>query len=74
MIYVTHHIEEILPIFNKTLLLKNGEVYAQGNKEELLNSATLSHFFNVPLEAQSEGGSAFLKTLFHEEDEIGIII
>ncbi|MFE4707607.1 ABC transporter ATP-binding protein [Peribacillus simplex] len=67
LIYVTHHIEEILPIFNKTLLLKNGEVYAQGNKEELLNSATLSNFFNVPLEAQSEGGRTYVKILQYEK-------
>ncbi|MGG0384415.1 ABC transporter ATP-binding protein [Priestia filamentosa] len=67
LIYVTHHIEEILPVFNKTCLLKDGEVYAQGNKEELLTSKTLSTFFNVPLEAQTENGRTYVKILQQEK-------
>lgn len=52
LIYVTHHIEEILPCFNKTLLLKGGEVFHAGCTEEMLSSDMLSRFFDVPIEAE----------------------
>lgn len=44
IIYVTHYTEEILPLFQKALFLKNGRVFANGNTAELMNSATLSRF------------------------------
>lgn len=50
MIYVTHHAEEILPMFNKTLLLKNGQVFATGDTTELISSEMLSEFFSLPVE------------------------
>lgn len=49
LIYVTHHIEEILPIFQKTLMLRRGEVYKTGNTEELITESQLSDFFEKPL-------------------------
>lgn len=50
IIYVTHHIEEILPAFNKTLLLKDGEVFASGDTQELITSDKLSSFFGIPVD------------------------
>jgi len=50
ILYVTHHLEEILPIFNKTLLLKEGQVFSSGNTNELLTSSHLSEFFGIPVE------------------------
>jgi len=47
IIYVTHHIEEILPVFNKTLLLKEGQVFASGDTTELITSEVLSPFFEL---------------------------
>ncbi|WP_045522073.1 ABC transporter ATP-binding protein [Neobacillus niacini] len=49
MIYVTHHVEEILPVFNKTLLLKEGQVFASGDTNELITSERLSQFFELPV-------------------------
>ncbi|TWT03654.1 ABC transporter ATP-binding protein [Planomicrobium sp. CPCC 101079] len=49
IIYVTHHIEEILPVFDKTLLLKDGEVFDSGNTAELITSEGLSAFFGIPV-------------------------
>jgi iron complex transport system ATP-binding protein len=34
MLYVTHHTEEILPCFDRLMLLKNGEIFAKGTQEE----------------------------------------
>lgn len=50
MIYVTHHVEEILPIFNKTLLLKDGKVFSTGATKEMISSSTLSLFLNMEVE------------------------
>lgn len=49
IIYVTHHIEEILPEFNKTLLLKDGKVFAAGETDKLINSEQFSEFFGMPV-------------------------
>jgi len=54
LIYVTHHVEEVLPCFNKTLLLKNGEIFKQGLSKELLNEETLSEFYKRPVSVQVE--------------------
>ncbi|MBP1999634.1 iron complex transport system ATP-binding protein [Paenibacillus shirakamiensis] len=50
MIYVTHHTEEILPIFSHTLLLRRGEVFAAGPTREVLQDDHLSAFFEMPVE------------------------
>ena len=42
LVLVTHHVEEILPCFNRVLLLKSGRVLAAGEKESVLTSANLS--------------------------------
>ncbi|PAE17211.1 molybdenum ABC transporter ATP-binding protein [Virgibacillus sp. 7505] len=49
IIYVTHHIEEILPIFHQTLLLKDGKVFASGCTSNMISSERLSDFFGIPV-------------------------
>ncbi|TWT07090.1 ABC transporter ATP-binding protein [Planococcus sp. CPCC 101016] len=60
IIYVTHHIEEILPEFNKTLLLKAGEVFASGDTAELITSERLSDFFDMPVNVVWSNGRPLL--------------
>lgn len=48
-IYVTHYPEEILPIFDKCLLLKNGCVYKKGLTADLMNDEEMSRFFSRSL-------------------------
>lgn len=55
VIYVTHYTEEILDIFQHTLLLKNGRVYAQGRTEELFTQERLSDFLDHPVVVQRDG-------------------
>ena len=45
-IYVTHYPEEIQPFMNKTLLLRGGRVFAQGNTEDVITSETISALMN----------------------------
>lgn len=50
IIFVTHHIEEILPVFSHTLLLQNGSVFNYGNSRTVLTSERLSDFFATPVQ------------------------
>ncbi|WP_081735177.1 ABC transporter ATP-binding protein [Paenibacillus gorillae] len=60
VIYVTHHVEEILPCFNKSLLLKQGEVFDSGATEQVLTSGVMSRFFDVPVEVERRDGRNWL--------------
>ncbi len=42
VIYVTHHVEEILPSFNRALLMKNGAVHSSGDRGDVLNERLLN--------------------------------
>ncbi|MBO5140145.1 MAG: ATP-binding cassette domain-containing protein [Peptococcaceae bacterium] len=44
IIYVTHYVEEILPIFQKCLLLKDGQIFMQGSRETVLSDVNMSVF------------------------------
>ncbi|MFF2447501.1 ABC transporter ATP-binding protein [Neobacillus sp. NPDC058068] len=63
LIYVTHHVEEILPVFNKTLLLKQGQIFALGNTQELISSEPLSTFFELPVRVLWENNRPLLSKL-----------
>ena len=45
LVLVTHHVEEIMPVFSHALLLKAGQVLAAGKKEDVLRSQVLSGAF-----------------------------
>lgn len=60
IIYVTHHVEEILPVFNKTLLLKAGQVFAAGDTQEMLSSKQLSEYFDLPVSVVWENNRPLL--------------
>ncbi len=47
IVYVTHHIEEIVPTISKVILLKKGQVLAQGNRDDILTSQQLSECFST---------------------------
>jgi iron complex transport system ATP-binding protein len=49
LIYVTHHVEEILPLFKKTLVLKEGRVRHAGDTRHVLNANILQELYGVPL-------------------------
>ena len=60
IIYVTHHVEEVLPQFTKTILLKKGQVYATGETKDLLSSETLSNFLEMDVEVVWHNKRPFL--------------
>lgn len=60
IIYVTHHVEEILPEFNHIFLLKDGEKFLLGCTQEILSSQHLSDFFSIPVELMWKHKRPFL--------------
>jgi iron complex transport system ATP-binding protein len=50
MLYVTHHTEEILPVFSHTLLIRRGETFRGGMTSEVVTSPNLSAFFETPVD------------------------
>jgi iron complex transport system ATP-binding protein len=44
---VTHHVEEIMPVFSRVLILKSGRVLVSGKRGEVLNSKNLSVAFGA---------------------------
>ena len=49
LIYVTHHIEEILPLFGKTLVLCEGRVIRAGATRAILHEKLLHELYGVSL-------------------------
>lgn len=56
LLYVTHHTEEILPIFGHAMLMRRGEIFGQGPAGEWLTSGRLTEFFEAPVEAVRRDG------------------
>jgi iron complex transport system ATP-binding protein len=56
LVLVTHHVEEVMPVFSHTLLLKSGRVLASGAKRDVLTSAMLSEAFASPIRLRVTSG------------------
>jgi len=50
LLYVTHHTEEILPMFQNTLLMRRGEIFLQGKSQDVMTSEKLSQFFETQVD------------------------
>ena len=55
LVMVTHHVEEIPPHFTDVLLLREGQVVAQGPLEITLTEANLSETFGLDLVLEQHG-------------------
>ncbi|MDU5510937.1 ABC transporter ATP-binding protein [Enterococcus gilvus] len=49
LLYVTHHMEEILPILTHVLMIRNGEIVQQGPRDALLEEPILNDFYQRPI-------------------------
>jgi iron complex transport system ATP-binding protein len=61
LVLVTHHVEEIMPVFSHVLILKNGRVLAQGRKAAVLDSRNLSSAFHARMKLNRLAGRYELK-------------
>ncbi|MBN1320391.1 MAG: ATP-binding cassette domain-containing protein [Thermoleophilia bacterium] len=57
VLLVTHHIHEIPSEIQRVVLLKDGGIFADGSKEEMLTSERLSSLFDYPLHAMAHNGT-----------------
>src|SRR2546425_1201428 len=53
---VTHHVEEIMPVFSHALLLKSGAVLANGRKQTVLGSSMLADAFESSVNLRARNG------------------
>jgi iron complex transport system ATP-binding protein len=56
LILVTHHVEEVMPVFSHVLLLKGGGVLTQGRKIDVLTSALLTRAFDASIQVRRVDG------------------
>lgn len=56
LIYVTHHIEEIMPIFKKTLVIKNGQIIACGKTGDIIKPDILADLYGISLKIIKKKG------------------
>ena len=56
LVLVTHHAEEIMPVFSHVLILKAGRVLAAGEKKRALTSKILSAAFNAAIRLTRRNG------------------
>ena len=55
LVLVTHHVEEIVPLFTHVLLLRGGKTLAAGTRDDMLTSAHLSATFGAPVAVHRSG-------------------
>jgi len=56
LIWVTHHPSEIPPEIQRIVLLKDGQVFADGPPEDVLTSTMLSELYQTPLQVNRSHG------------------
>ncbi len=63
LVLVTHHVEEIMPVFSHVLLLKNGRALAAGRKSKMLQTAILSEALNARVKLKKLRGRFAMNVL-----------
>ena len=61
IIYVTHYAEEILPSFDKTVLMKEGRIFKQGLTKDLFTNEIFSEFMEYESEVMQKDGYVDIK-------------
>ncbi|MCI3922519.1 ATP-binding cassette domain-containing protein [Paenibacillus sp. TRM 82003] len=61
MIYVTHHMEEIVPAITHVALLKEGRMTAAGPKRDVLTEKVIEEAYGVPVALDWEGDRPWIR-------------
>jgi iron complex transport system ATP-binding protein len=56
LVFVTHHVEEILPCFGKALILRGGEILSQGPIAKVITSPTMTRAFGSRIAVRRQAG------------------
>ncbi|WP_411553448.1 ABC transporter ATP-binding protein [Paenibacillus lautus] len=63
VVYVTHHVEEIVPLFTHVALIKDGRLMAAGRKEEVLNHELIKQTYDIDAQLEWDGGRPWIKVI-----------
>ncbi|PZT54077.1 ABC transporter ATP-binding protein [Paenibacillus silvae] len=61
VVYVTHHVEEIVPLFTHVALIRDGQITAAGPKHEVLTEETIKHTYDIPVDIQWHEGRPWIR-------------
>jgi len=56
VIVVTHHLPDIIPEIRRVIALRQGRIYFDGPKEQILNSQHMEELFETPVGVEQVGG------------------
>jgi len=60
ILMVTHHLPDVIPEIDRVILLREGRIFADGPKAEILTTDRLSELFGLPVELARRNGSYHL--------------
>lgn len=60
LLYVTHHVEEILPLFHRMALMKEGTIEYSGDIKNMMTSEVLTGFLDTPVKLEKREERYFL--------------
>lgn len=61
VVYVTHHIEEIVPLFSHVALIKDGKLSAAGRKDVVLTDENIESIYDIPVHVEWDSGRPWIK-------------
>ena len=56
LVFVTHHVEEILPCFDRALVLRGGRIISQGAIRKVITSPTMTQAFGAEITVRAKAG------------------
>lgn len=56
VILVTHNLQDIIPEINRVVLIREGKIFRDGEKRDILTDANLSELFYLPVRVLEKGG------------------
>ncbi|WP_189022221.1 ABC transporter ATP-binding protein [Paenibacillus albidus] len=61
VVYVTHHIEEIMPLFSHVALIRDGKLAGSGPKAEVLSNEMILATYGIPALVEWDSGRPWIK-------------
>ncbi len=56
VVLVTHNLQDVIPEISRVILIRDGQVFGDGKKEEILTDARLSELFSLPVKVLEKEG------------------
>jgi iron complex transport system ATP-binding protein len=56
LVLVTHHVDDIIPEVERVVMLKDGRLFADGPKSEMMTSERMGGLYGVPAHLEERGG------------------